>query len=180
RTGPARVTRCAITGPSGSTKDPQPYAIASGSDGAMWFTDPSTNGIGRATLDGSSVVEGRYDIGEYSPRGIVSAPDGSLWVALTSGPAALLRIDPSTGESSVVPIAGATTGIQHVAVASDGTLWVTQGTYAMHIRPDGSTIEKVPYPKGVSISDTAITVAPDGDVWVADLEGSALFQITAS
>src|SRR5262249_58688590 len=48
-TTPASVTRFAITAPSGSTKDPQPYAIASGSDGAMWFTDPSTNGIGRAT-----------------------------------------------------------------------------------------------------------------------------------
>src|SRR6266545_837473 len=53
-----------------------PYAITSGPDGAMWFTEVHAGGnIGRITRDGA-VIEFAVGGGGY---GITAGPDGAIW-----------------------------------------------------------------------------------------------------
>ena len=55
-----------------------PYYIASGPDGALWFTEYYPNKIGRITT-GGAVTE--YPVPTYNslPSGIAAGPDGNLW-----------------------------------------------------------------------------------------------------
>src|ERR1039457_514672 len=50
-------------------------AIAAGPDGALWFTEPDLNKIGRITTAG---VVSEYSV-SGSPGGIAAGPDGALW-----------------------------------------------------------------------------------------------------
>ena len=54
-------------------------AIASGPDGALWFTNPGNNSIGRITTTGA--VSNYTDPSISDPLRIVAGPDGALWFA---------------------------------------------------------------------------------------------------
>ena len=173
---PASVRSVEVRAPVGSDKTPQPYEIRPGSDGAMWFTDPTTNAVGRATLDGREAGERTYDLPKgVSVRGLATS-DGVVWVALTPGPGRLLRIDERAGDGSVVDVEGADSGFVEVAAAPDGSLWVPQIGALLHIRPDGSLIRRVPLPsKNMSIA--AMTVASDGTLWATSTEDDVLLEV---
>jgi virginiamycin B lyase len=54
-----------------------PWGIAAGRDGALWFTNPVGNSIGRITTSGDMVFFTHAGI--RGPQGIASGPDGALW-----------------------------------------------------------------------------------------------------
>ena len=55
-----------------------PEGIASGPDGNLWFTESTSNMIGRITPSGS-ISEFPLPHALSGPEGIVSGPDGNLW-----------------------------------------------------------------------------------------------------
>src|SRR5262249_51228760 len=55
-----------------------PTGIASGSDGALWFTEAGANKIGRITTTGV-IAEFVIPTAGSNPQGIASGPDGALW-----------------------------------------------------------------------------------------------------
>ena len=58
---------------TGASPSPSfPVDIASGTDGALWFTEPVSNSIGRMTLDG--VMTNRYALGGGSVQDIARGP----------------------------------------------------------------------------------------------------------
>jgi streptogramin lyase len=61
-----------------------PVGIASGADGALWFTGYDTTAIGRLTTDG---VLSKIDVPTYAsiPYHIAAGPDGSLWFTEQEG-----------------------------------------------------------------------------------------------
>ncbi len=61
-----------------------PYAITTGADGALWFTEWSGNRVGSVT--GGGVIEA-HDLPTPAsePHGITLGPDGALWTALETG-----------------------------------------------------------------------------------------------
>jgi len=69
----------------------------------------------------------------------------------------------------LVPLRGdtlPTAGLNDLALASDGTLWVTTpSSTVLHVDTDGRIIGETKIP-GALYAD-GITVAPDGSVWVA-------------
>lgn len=65
------VTNCTGTGID------WPFAIAAGSDGALWFTNYLNNSVGRITTGG--VVTNYTGTGIDYPTGIAAGPDGALW-----------------------------------------------------------------------------------------------------
>ena len=56
----------------------QPSRIATGSDGALWFTEFTGNKIGRSTTAGV-ITEFTVPTAASQPTGIASGPDGALW-----------------------------------------------------------------------------------------------------
>jgi len=55
-----------------------PYGTATGPDGALWFTENSSNAIGRITPSGE-VVEYALPTAKAGPVGIAARPDGAVW-----------------------------------------------------------------------------------------------------
>src|SRR5438552_612546 len=60
------------------TAPPAPQGIAAGPDGALWYTDPGANKIGRISTTGA-VTEYTLPTAASDPRGIAARPDGALW-----------------------------------------------------------------------------------------------------
>src|SRR6266699_4057721 len=55
-----------------------PQGITVGPDGALWFTEPELNKIGRITTQGQ-VSEFALPIARMGPAEITAGPDGALW-----------------------------------------------------------------------------------------------------
>src|SRR5262245_56744452 len=60
------------------TAPPAPQGITAGPDGALWYTDPGSNKIGRISIAGA-VTEYTLPAAGSDPRGIAAGPDGALW-----------------------------------------------------------------------------------------------------
>jgi virginiamycin B lyase len=89
-----RLGRIVPTPPSQLTEfsipaaDSVPSAIASGPDGALWFTDlASAPRLGRATTDGAITELAAPS----APGGIVGGPDGAVWLT-EPGPGKIARV----------------------------------------------------------------------------------------
>jgi virginiamycin B lyase len=157
----------------------QPRDITRAADGTMWFTDPGTGSVGRVGTESTPTVTEFPVAGGDLPRSIAAAPDGALWVTLTSqtGPRAVARIDPSNGSSRIVRLDPADGALNDLLVDPDGTLWVSQDAgFLLHVRPDGSLIERVKLPDGIDYTD-GLARAADGTIWAAATDASALVAV---
>jgi virginiamycin B lyase len=68
-----RFTQYVLTG------NAQPTGITNGPDGALWFTEPGTNSIGRLPISGSGLTEYKLKTANSDPIGITAASDNALW-----------------------------------------------------------------------------------------------------
>ena len=146
----------------------RPGFVVDGGDGNMWFTIPDTSEVASVPATGDPKVT-RYTVpGHVTPRNIVAAGDGTMWMSLEGRPA-LARVDEATGRVTIVPLRGQVPadGLNDLALAKDGTLWVTTpSATVLHVEPStGKIIDEVKIP-GALYAD-GITVAGDGSVWVA-------------
>jgi virginiamycin B lyase len=158
--------------------DVQPRDIVRGSDGRMWFTDPGTGAVGSVSTGAAPTVTEHLVGAGAEPRSIAVAPDGSLWVTLTDQ-RALATVDPSDGSATVVPLAVADATLNDLLVAPDGTLWVSEaGPYLLHVRTDGSTIERIKLPEGARYAD-GIARAADGTIWVAATDANLIVAVAS-
>src|ERR1700704_1709230 len=62
------------------TAGSEPFGIAPGPDGNLWFTELSGNRIGRITAAGA-ITEFPLPIPTSEPLGITAGPDGNIWFA---------------------------------------------------------------------------------------------------
>jgi streptogramin lyase len=124
-----------------SRRNVSPLAIASGPDGALWFTDFGGR-IGRITTSGGlKLFRSGLTAPDYAGA-IVRGPDGNLW--FTAPDERIGRITPS-GFATVFRTAGrrkvnASTGL---AVGPDGNLWMTE--------PTGPGVIKITPPRGTCV-----------------------------
>ena len=98
----------------------EPYRIAAGPDGNLWYTDPGTNKIGKITTSG---VITEYILPEKSePAGITEGSNGNLWYT-DYGTDEIGQITTS-GSISEVPLP---TGSHPIGIAQgpEGNLWYT-------------------------------------------------------
>jgi len=66
--------------PSPASGDQPIAGVAAGSDGALWFTEPGANKIGRITTAGT-ITEYAIPTSRSVPVGIAAGSDGALWFA---------------------------------------------------------------------------------------------------
>jgi peptide/nickel transport system substrate-binding protein len=151
----------------GSVVDPSirvgnsPSGVAVGA-GSVWVANAADGTVSRISVETNEETT-TLPAGSV-PSGIAFG-GGSLWVADTVG-AALLRIDPSTGKSESVPLAGQPTGV----VFADDAVWVSIAPAGVaRIDPADLTVTLT---QTVGNGPTAI-VAAFGSIWVANyLDGT--------
>jgi sugar lactone lactonase YvrE len=162
------VTNYTGTGISGS------LAITAGPDGALWFTNPTDNSIGRITTAG--VVTNYANPTMSYPFGITAGPDGALWFT-NAGNGSIGRI---TTAGVVTNYTG--TGIAYpegITAGPDGALWFTNahGNSTGRITTAGVVTNysdpTVSYPFD-------ITTGPDGALWFTNNTNSSIGRITTA
>jgi streptogramin lyase len=127
----------------------RPGFVVDGGDGNMWFTISDTSEVASVPATGDPTVT-RYTVpGHVTPRNIVAAGDGTLWVSLEDRPA-LAHVDETSGHVTIVPLRGTipTDGLNDLALAKDGTVWVTTpSSMVLHVDPGtGRIIEEAKIP----------------------------------
>jgi virginiamycin B lyase len=150
-----------------------PRGIATGSDGALWFTTGSA--VGRITVQGQLTL---YPIGNDPslPLGdIALGPDGNLWFT-ESG--AIRHISPDGRQIVNVPLPqGSQPG--SLAKGPDGNIWFTDSGLNAIVRMSvAGAIRQFPTP-GRGAFPHGIAVGADGRIWFAEANIGRIASIGA-
>jgi streptogramin lyase len=144
----------------------RPGGITTGPDGALWFTEEGTHGIGRLTTSG---VYSRIQLTIGStPDQIVAGPDGRLWFT-ESGRNKIGAIT-TAGVVSEYPVSG-NTGAQPqgITVGPDGKLWFTEANANSAIRSIDPTSGNLGSPVALtSSSEPSDIETAAGKLWVTE------------
>jgi streptogramin lyase len=163
---PGTVTELALT------PGYDPYGIAKGPDGNLWFTERSSGQVGRVTPSGAVTMFGA-GITDRGLRGITAGPDGNLWFA--EGHGGIGRIT-SSGAVTEFPVGG---DPYEIALGPDGNLWYTEldGNQIGRITPTGTVTH---FSAGISAGSRPydIVAAADGNLWFTELRGDRIGRIT--
>jgi len=144
-----------------------PYAIAAGPNGSLWYkksnyfnTVPSL--IGELTASGTAID---YPASANYAGAITAGPDGAMWFADVD---AVRRITTS-GTVTNFPVAsvpGQPAAVLGIVTGPDGALWFTEGftNKIGRITTSGTMTE---YPLPANFGPASITNGPDGALWFA-------------
>jgi YVTN family beta-propeller protein len=145
-----------------------PTGVAVG-EGSVWVTNEGDGTVSRINVETNEPSQ-TLDAGA-GPSGI-AVGDGVLWVADTIG-ARLLRVDPTSGETESVALAGQPSG---VAFTPDG-VWVTVAPAGL-ARIDPASMSET-LTQSVGNGPTAVLPA-FGSIWVANHVDGTVFRLDPS
>jgi virginiamycin B lyase len=191
--GSAALERVAMDGsvtafPLGASGDPvnfQPYTLAVGGDGAVWFAGPAYSGA----EDGVDPAVGRLDpatgattvfpladpteqIGEMT-----ADVAGRLWFTTSRGDT-IGRIDPSSGQIVEFKIPTEDAKARGIAFADDGTIWFTELNPDNIGRYDPASGQFTEYPLETQGSlPWEIVQGPDGMIYFSELGTGKIGQL---
>jgi large repetitive protein len=104
----------------------EPWGLTVGPDGRLWFAEQASDEIGAITTSGVVTL---YPLpaSDGLPEGIALGPDGRLWYTQL-GFDQVSALNPSNGAVTDYPLPGGYTGIgpRYLAMAKDGSLWVSE------------------------------------------------------
>jgi streptogramin lyase len=150
--------------------------IVAGRDGALWFTQPRDDQIGRITLAGA-LTEYPTGLTGGKPDAITVGPDGNLWFTAPG----LNRIGRMAVNGAVATFAGAQPGASDIAAGPDGALWFTAslGNSIGRITTSGAITHHFPVPTP-GADPSGITVGPGGGLWFTESAVGQIAQISTS
>lgn len=151
----------------------EPFGIAAGPDGSVWFTELTGNRIGRITYHGA-ITEFALPRSGSSPVDIVAGPDGNLWFTESSGNA-IGRITPQgtiTEFSKGLSANSSPNGI--TATTNAHALWFTEvgeapnGIKIGKITTDGTITKQYSIPTQYNSNPQNLAFGWDGKLWFAE------------
>jgi hypothetical protein len=154
----------------------KPHSIVEGPDGAMWFTMPEANRLGRTTT-GDDVTFIDLPAGGR-PVFITSGPDGNLWYTKQE-PGRIGRVTPA-GAVTEFPLNPSNGWPFGIVTGPDGNLWFTEiiGNRVGRITPSGSITT---WPLTAGRGPAGIVVGADGALWFSkNHSGDGLGRITTA
>ncbi len=163
-----------------TTPGAHPYGIVEGPDGTIWFTEAGANRIGRINPTTYAIQEFPINSSGGQPESIAVGPDSNLWFFL-AGADQIGAMNPTTGAmigEYSVPTANA--GLtQIVSNPADGNLWFTEAAADKvgWINPTTKAIAEFPLPTA-GAAPGAIAVDRNGNVWVAESNGSRIAELS--
>ena len=153
--------------------------IVAGPDGAFWITDLGDGQILRMTTDGKFTA---FPLNRAAPQGIVSGPDRALWFTENYfGGVAVVRMKTNGAMKAFSHGISPNTGLEDIAVGSDGALWFTE--------PDGNRIGRITtrgrvseFSSGISPGSKPYSIAPgpDGALWFTEIAGGRIGRISTA
>jgi virginiamycin B lyase len=141
--------------------DPVPTGITAGPDGALWFTDPGNDVIGRITTAGTYTLE--QPVGTELSDGITVGPDKNLWFTLELEQGGVGFITTSGNVKLFHDRGGSYT--QGITTGPDGALWFTESNGKVGRRTLKGKVKHFT----LSSSDAhlqGIVTGPDHNLWV--------------
>jgi streptogramin lyase len=154
-----------------------PNGIAAGSDGNLWFTEYTSNNIGRITPSGT-ITEFPLPTANSAPRQIAAGPDGNLWFTEFSSN----KIGKITTSGTVTEynVPTANSGPRGIVAGPDGDVWFTEFNSGKigKITTSG-TVTEYTVPTANS-GPRGIEPGPDGNLWFTENTGSKIGKITTS
>ncbi|HEY7401372.1 MAG TPA: hypothetical protein VH989_10820 [Actinomycetota bacterium] len=152
-----------------------PQGITQGSDGAFWFTERTSNAVGRVAADGT-ITEYPLPTAAAQPFWITSGPDGNLWFTERSA-SQIGRVTPA-GAITEFAVPTAASQPAGIAAGPDGALWFTEQAGGMigRVTVDGAFTEyAIPStPSG----PYGIAAGPDGAMWFTEQAGNRVGRIS--
>ncbi len=159
---------------TGISEGSQPWEIAAGPNGHLWFTEFAvagsnrTNRIGEINPENDKVEEFELplpDSGQKGAFGITAGPEGNVWFTEEAGNR-IGRITPS-GTITEFPIPTANSQPVQIVTGSDGNLWFAeQDSLKIGRITQTGTITEFPLPSPDN-EPRAIAAGPDGNIWFA-------------
>jgi uncharacterized repeat protein (TIGR01451 family) len=148
----------------------RPWGITAGADGNIWFTQNSSDKIGRVTPLGV-VTEFSLPDPSFRTRGIAAGPDGNVW--FTEGNSnrdgKIGRITP-TGDITEF-VVGGLINVEDITAGSDDNLWFTafnvNGAGFIGRITTAGDITWFTLPTGSS-APSGITAGADGALWFTE------------
>ena len=157
--------------------------VAVGEDGNLWLTSNSgfgSPGLIRVTPAGDlttfPLTDPAHPEINVTPYGIAAGGDGNIWFTTpdpnnAQPPAAIGRLDPDTGETTLFPLANPDELMGYMTTDAAGRIWFTT--------PKGNTIGRIdpeaPEPQIVEFQiptpdskPVGITFADDGSLWFTE------------
>lgn len=156
--------------------------IALGPDGALWFTEPAANSVGRITARGKITEFSTGITPGAEPYSIVSGPDGALWFTERDGE----RIGRITTHGKVSEYSQGISpgeGPVDLAAGTDGALWFTEYVSDSYLVRD-SKIGRITtsgqineYVVARHSEPTTIVQGPHRDIWFVETRANRLGRI---
>lgn len=164
------------------TASGEPYGIAVGPDGAIWFTELTGNKIGRipttATAANPGITEYTVPTMNAHPWGIAAGGDQALWFTECTGNQ-IGRI-PTTG-TSILEFATTSRPAQAMGITAgpDGAMWFSE-RYADKIGRISTSgpvaVSEYSVPTASS-GPQGITLGPDGALWFTEAYGNKIGRV---
>jgi virginiamycin B lyase len=170
-------------------QDGFPERLTIARDGAVWFTDPQANRIGRILPYNDRVDYYIVPTPKSGPAGIAATRDGSIWFAEHAANQIAIFVpagrDPSSPghhgfKEFPLPLGGEPAGI---ATAADGSLWFAEnsgnriGRIRLTHNGGEAGISEFPLPVPHS-HPNGVAVGGDGDVYFTELAASRIGKVT--
>jgi virginiamycin B lyase len=159
------------------TAGAHPYALTLGADNALWFTEASSNKIGRITTAGS-FSEFSIPTAGSLPTGITTGADGNLWF-VENNASKVGKLTPS-GSFTEYPTLTAGASPYVIAAGPTGDLWFPEDA-ANKIGRITTAGARVEYTVPTANSNPyGIGQGPDGNMWFTETSGNKIGVITPS
>ena len=149
--------------------------ITAGPDGALWFTAPSRDRIGRITTAGE-VTGFLVPTSNSWPFGITTGPDGALW--FTENQTKSIGRITTAGAITEYSLPNFLASPLEITTGPDLALWFTSSNAIGRITTDGA-VSAYPLPLGVK-SAAGITAGPDGALWFTENQDGRIGRITTA
>ncbi len=145
----------------------RPQAITAGWDGAMWFTEPNADRVGRISADGT--IEEFAAPGD--PTGIVAGWDGAMWFTARRGAIGRVTMTGAVAETRVGLSRGSQPG--DIVRGPDGALWFALKHGLGRVTMYGA----ITTARTDDMRPGKLVFAPDGALWFTDAKHDALGRL---